>query len=544
MTERDTGLLRGAVTTTTALGAPTPDLSRRGVLLVFGALMLGVFLSALDQTIVSTALPTIVGDLHGASHLSWVVTAYLLTFTVSMPLWGKLGDQYGRKAFFQAAIVLFLVGSALSGFSGSMIELIFFRAIQGLGGGGLMIGAQAIVGDIVAPRERGRYQGLFGAVFGVATVIGPLLGGVLVDSISWRWVFYVNVPIGIVALFVTAALLPGHFRRSRHVIDYLGTVVLAMATTAVVLVASLGGTSFPWASAPIIAMAVAAVVLIVVFVLIERRAAEPVLPLGLFKNRVFATASAVIFITGFAMYGAMTFLPIFFQDAKGLSPTASGLQLLSLMGGFLLASTGSGQAISRWGRYKIFPLVGTFLMTVGLLLMSQIGLTTDAWAIAGSLFVFGVGLGLVMQVLVVAVQNAVPYQQLGTATSGVTFFRMVGGSFGAAVFGAVFSNLVVTRVLAALPPGAVPADLDSLLSSIDPTVLAQLPAATYAGVVTGIVDTIETTFLIGVPIAALGFALSWLLPEIELRKTVGAADPERETGTPALSLGARGTGAR
>lgn len=352
------------------------------------------------------------------------------------------------------------------------------------------------------------------------------------------------MPIGIVALFVTAALLPGHFRRSHHVIDYLGTVVLAMATTAIVLVASLGGTSFSWGSAPIIAMAVAAVVLIVVFVLLERRAAEPVLPLGLFKNRVFATASAVLFIMGFAMYGAMTFLPIFFQDAKGLSPTESGLQLLSLMGGLLLASTGSGQAISRWGRYKVFPIVGTFLMTVGLFLMSQIGLTTGAGTIAGYLFVFGVGLGLVMQVLVVAVQNAVPYEQLGTATSGVTFLRMVGGSIGTAVFGAVFSNLVVTRVLAALPPGAVPANLASLMSSIDPTALAQLPAATYAGVVTGIVDTLETTFLIGLPIAALGFALSWLLPEIELRKTVGAADPERETGTPELSLGARGTGAR
>jgi EmrB/QacA subfamily drug resistance transporter len=509
---------------------PAFELPRRRVLLIFAALMLGMFLAALDQTIVSTALPTIVGELQGASHLTWVVTAYLLTFTVSMPLWGKLGDQYGRKTFFQAAIVIFLVGSALSGLSQSMPELIAFRAIQGLGAGGLMIGAQSIVGDIVAPRERGRYMGLFGAVFGVATVIGPLLGGALVDYISWRWVFYVNLPIGMVALVVTAAQLPGRLRRERHVIDYLGTIILALATTSVVLFTSLGGTTYSWTSAPIIAMAVAGVVLTALFVLVEWRAAEPVLPLALFANRTFTVASAALFIMGFAMFGALIFLPIFFQDAKGLSPTASGLQLLPLMGGLLLASTGSGMLISRWGRYKVFPVVGTFLMTVGLFLLSQIGLTTGGWTIAGYLFVFGVGLGLVMQVLVVAVQNAVPYEQLGTATSGATFFRGIGGSFGTAAFGAVFTNLLATNVVNALPPSAVPPNLGASLSAIDPTSIRLLPAAVQAGVVAGIVDTIQTVFLIGVPIAALAFLLSWLLPELELRKTVGAADPDASPG--------------
>ncbi|HEY5024683.1 MAG TPA: MFS transporter [Acidimicrobiales bacterium] len=500
------------------------------MLIIIGALLLGMFLAALDQTVVSTALPTIVGDLHGASHLTWVVTAYLLASTVSTPLWGKLGDQYGRKTFFQSAIVIFLVGSALSGFSHSMLELIAFRAIQGLGGGGLMIGAQAIVGDIVSPRERGRYMGLFGAVFGVATVLGPLLGGFFVEYLSWRWVFYINIPIGVVALFVTAAQLPGALRRLHHVIDYLGTILLTLATTALVLFTSLGGTTYRWGSAPIIAMAGAGVLLTVLFLLVERRAAEPVIPLGLFANRVFSASSAVGFVMGFAMFGALTFLPIFFQDARGLSPPASGLRLLPLMGGLLLASTGAGQLVSRWGRYKVFPVVGTFLMIVGLVLMSRIGLSTGAWVIAGYLFVFGVGLGLVMQVLVVAVQNAVPYEQLGTATSGATFFRMIGGSFGTAVFGAIFANLLATNVVHALHLRSVPPGLTSALSGADPKSLSRLPAAVHAGVVAGMVHTIQTVFLIGVPIAAVAFALSWLLPDIELRKTVRTADPGKELG--------------
>jgi EmrB/QacA subfamily drug resistance transporter len=509
---------------------PTLDLSHRRVLLIIGALLLGMFLAALDQTIVSTALPTIVGDLHGASHLTWVVTSYLLASTVSTPLWGKLGDLYGRKTFFQSAIVIFLVGSALAGFSHSMFELIAFRAVQGLGGGGLMIGAQAIVGDIVSPRDRGRYLGLFGAVFGAATVLGPLLGGFFVEYLSWRWVFYINLPIGVVALFVTAAQLPGQLQRVHHVIDYLGTVLLTLSTTALVLFTSLGGSTYRWGSPPIIAMAVSGVVLAVLFLAVERRAAEPVIPLGLFANRVFSASSAVGFVMGFAMFGALTFLPIFFQDAKGVGPTLSGLRLLPLMGGLLLASIGAGQLVSRWGRYKVFPVVGTFLMIVGLLLMSRIGLATGAWTIAGYLFVFGVGLGLVMQVLVIAVQNAVPYEQLGTATSGATFFRMIGGSFGTAVFGAIFANLLATNVVHALHLRVVPPNLKSSLNAADPTSLSRLPPAVHAGVVSGMVHTIQTVFLIAVPIAAVAFVLSWLLPDIELRKTVRTADPGKELG--------------
>ena len=517
---------------TTTSAAPTLDLPRRRVLLIIGALLLGLFLAALDQTIVATALPTIVGDLHGASHLTWVVTAYLLASTVSTPLWGKLGDQYGRKALFQAAIVIFLVGSALSGFSHTLLELIGFRAVQGLGAGGLIIGALAIVGDVVSPRERGRYQGLFGAVFGVATVLGPLLGGFFVQDLSWRWVFYINVPIGIVALFVTAAQLPGQLMKIHHIIDYLGTILLALATTALVLFTSLGGTTYGWRSPPLIAIGLSGIVLTVLFLSAERRAAEPVIPLGLFANRVFSTASAVGFVLGFAMFGALTFLPLFFQDALGLSPTASGLRLLPLVGGLLLASVGSGQLVSRWGRYKVFPVVGTFLMVVGLLLLSNIGLATAGWKIDGYLFVFGAGLGLVLQILVVAVQSAVPHEQLGTATSGVTFFRTIGGSFGTAVFGAIFANLLTSNVVRFLHVTAIKPNLKNSLNAANPTSLAHLPPAVHAGVVSAMVHTIQTVFLIAVPIAAVAFVLSWLLPDSELRKTVHPVDQVERGKTP------------
>jgi len=514
--------------TDTAPAAPVtaPDgqlaLSKRRVRVIIGALILGMFLAALDQTVVATALPTIVGDLHGASHLTWVVTAYLLSSTVSTPLWGKLGDQFGRKIFFQAAIIIFLIGSALSGLSHSMFELIVFRAVQGLGGGGLMVGAQTIVGDVVSPRERGRYMGLFMAMFGVTTVIGPLIGGVFVEYLSWRWIFYINIPIGLVALIVTAAALPGTLTRVKRVIDYRGTILLALAATSLVLFTSLGGTSYAWGSPMIIGLAVGGVVVTVLFLLAERRAEEPVLPLSLFKNRVFSSASAIGFVVGFAMFGAMTFLPLFLQVVKGVSPTMSGLRLFPMMGGLLVGSIGSGQIVSRWGRYKIFPVIGTALITIGLYLMSLVGVTTGAWVMSAYMAIFGLGLGLVMQVLVVAVQNAVPYEELGTATSGVTFFRMIGGSFGTAVFGAFYANLVVSNILRQLHLTVAPRGFS--LSGENPDALKQLPPVLRAGVIDGISHTIQTVFLIGVPIAFMAFVLSWMLPELPLRRSIRTVD--------------------
>ena len=509
----------------------------RRLWLILGALLLGMLLAALDQTIVSTALPTIVGDLHGGSHLAWVVTAYLLSSTVSTPLWGKLGDQYGRKLFFQAAIVIFVVGSALCGLSQTMTELIAFRALQGLGGGGLMVGAQTIIGDVVSPRDRGRYMGLFGAMFAVATVIGPLIGGLCVDYLSWRWVFYINLPLGIVALFVTGATLPGHLRRVHHRIDYLGTALLAGSATSLIIFLSLGGISWPWRSASSYLTLVLGIVFAVAFVLVERVAAEPVIPLKLFRIRVFTSASAIGFVMGFAMFGALTFLPLFMQNVKGVSPTVSGLRILPVMVGMLGASVVSGRLVTRWGRYKIFPVVGTALMTLGAYLLSLISASTNSWVLALYMFVFGVGMGLTMQVLVVAVQNAVSYEDLGVATSSATFFRMTGGSFGTAVFGAIYA-IVFTHTFAptlAKVPGSVlrtfnpqtlnPALLDKLKTTAEGLIF-------FTKYIDAVSHAIHVVFLYAVPISFFAFVLSFLLPEVALRKTVETVDVGEVHGAP------------
>jgi EmrB/QacA subfamily drug resistance transporter len=490
--------------------------------LVFGGLMLVMFLAALDQTIVATALPTIVGDLGGLSHISWVVTAYLLAQTAVTPLYGKLGDMYGRKVVLQGGLVVFLVGSALCGLSRSMDELIGFRALQGLGGGGLMVSAQAAIGDVVPPRERGRYSGLFGAVFGIASIAGPLLGGFLTGQVSWRWIFYVNLPLGVLALFVLAATLPSARERVHHAVDYLGTALLAGGLAAIILATSLGGNSYAWGSPFIIAMGIAGVALIAAFLLVERRAAEPVLPLRLLSNRVFALSGAVGFVVGFSLFGAVTYLPLFLQVVKGASPTGSGLQLLPLMGGLLITSIASGQVITRTGRYRKFPIAGTAVMSIGLYLLSTLDPSSGKALIFAFMFVLGLGLGMVMQVLVLIVQNAVEYADLGVATSGATLFRSVGGSLGTAVMGAVFSNRLSSELKSLIPASAHGAGASS--ASISPKAISAMPAPLREVYLQAFTHALNTVFVVAATVAVVAFIVSWLIRELPLRETVATGD--------------------
>jgi len=493
---------------------------------VFAALMLGMFLAALDQTIVSTALPTIVGDLGGLNHYSWVVTSYLLASTISTPIYGKLGDMYGRKPVFLVAILIFLAGSMLAGLSQDMAELVGFRAVQGIGAGGLMVGAQAIIADIVPPRDRGRYMGLIGSVFAVASVAGPLLGGFL-TSISWRWIFYVNVPIGVVAVVIVSTRLHLHTPHRQHRIDYLGAALLSGGVGALILLATWGGTQYAWGSREIVGLGIVGVALLAVFVWQERRAAEPLLPLQLFRSPIFSVANAMGFTIGMAMFGAIIFIPLFLQIVYAATPTGSGLRMIPLMAGLLVTAVLSGRAISRLGRYRPFPIAGTAVLVVGMFLLSQLGVHTPPWVASAYMVVVGVGLGLVMQVLVLAVQNDAQPKDIGVATASATFFRSMGGAFGVALFGTIFATRLSDQ-LGALPH-AVTARLGSGVQ-LNPTEIDQLPPKVHDYVLHAFAHSLSGVFLFGVALALVPFVLSWFLKEKPLRTTITRESEEERLG--------------
>ncbi|HUS82874.1 MAG TPA: MDR family MFS transporter [Dehalococcoidia bacterium] len=493
------------------------QLSQRQILLVFSGLMAGMLLASLDQTIVSTAMPTIVGELGGLEHLSWVITAYLLTSTACMLLYGKLSDLYGRKLLFQVAIVVFLIGSLLSGLSQNMMQLITFRGIQGLGAGGIMVLSQAVIGDIISPRERGRYQGYMGTVFGLSSVAGPLIGGLFTDHLTWRWVFYVNIPIGIMALIVTSVALHLPAHRFERGIDYRGAFFMVAGISALLLLTSWGGIEYAWGSPVIIGLGIAGIGLLAVFLLQEVRVPEPLLPLRLFRQSIFTVATALSFIVGLGLFGALAYLPVYFQVVRGTSAMMSGLRLLPLMAAVVFSVAATGRIITTVGRYRVFPIGGSAIMVAGMLLLAQLGENTSAWQAAFYMFVLGIGLGMLMHVPVLAVQNAVMHRDMGAATAGVNLFRMLGSAFGVAVFGSILNNRLTYELQQSIPPEAL-SQFSRRTLTASPEQLKALPADIHAGVVHAFSLSLDSVFLWSVPLMIVAFVVSWFLQERPLRE--------------------------
>ena len=487
--------------------------------LIFIALLLGILLSALDQTIVATALPTVVADLGGAGHQSWVVTSYLLASTIVTAVVGKLGDLFGRKIVFQVAVGFFMAGSVLCGLAESMTMLVAARAVQGIGGGAIMVTATAVIGEVIPLRDRGRYQGALGAVFGVTTVIGPLLGGFFTDHLTWRWAFWINVPVAVVVLLVSAVAIPALAKSAtKPAIDYLGILFIGLGASGLTLATSWGGGEYAWSSPMIIGLFALSLVSIGLFVWAESKASQPILPMRLFANRVFTMCCVLGFIVGFAMLGALTFMPTFMQFVDGVSATESGLRTLPMVAGLLITSIGSGQIVGRTGRYKIFPVAGTAIMAVAFFLLSTMDATTPTWQQSIYLFILGTGIGSSMQVLTIIVQSTARFEDLGVATSGVTFFRTIGSSFGAAIFGSLFSNFLKDRLGPALAASGAPPEATN-----SPAALHRLSAEMAAPIVNAYADSLGTVFICAVPVAVIGFIVALFLKEVPLQETESVA---------------------
>ncbi|MFD0481870.1 MDR family MFS transporter [Kineococcus sp. GCM10028916] len=524
-------------TTVPSSAPPAADRAKPRIGWIFTSLVLVMLLASLDQTIVGTALPTIVGELDGLQHMSWAITAYTLAITIAMPIYGKVGDLVGRKRLFIVAIAVFLLGSALAGFSQSMTEFIAFRFLQGLGGSGLMIMSQTIIADVVPAKDRAKFMAPIGAVFGVSAVAGPLLGGWLTDAADWRWVFWINLPLGIVALVVAALTIKLPKRHNSAPIDYVGMTLLALATTGLVLTMSWGGTQYAWSSATIVALALATVLAAVAFVVVENKVPEPVIPMRFFRNRTFVVTTLLGLVVGAGMMGALAYLPTYLQMAYGVNATESGLLLLPMVGALLVTSIGSGAVVTKTGRYKVLPIAGTFIAAVAMFLMSTMSVATPLWQVCVYVGILGAGLGLFMQIIVLAVQNAVSPKEIGTATSSNNLFRELGVTVGTAVLGTVFSSRLTERL-----GGVLSGSADSA-SSLTPAVVRSLPADVADGIVTAYADSLVPIFLWLVPMFLLGTVIAFFLPEVPLSSTAPMSEGEAEAAAgERAEVPAQGTG--
>ncbi|MFE2432127.1 MDR family MFS transporter [Streptomyces sp. NPDC059373] len=515
--------------------ATTQQPPQRSVRVVLFGLMIAMLLAMLDNMIVGTAMPTIVGELGGLNHLSWVVTAYTLATAASTPIWGKLGDMYGRKGIFMSSIVIFLIGSALSGMAQDMGQLIAFRAIQGLGAGGLMVGVMAIIGDLIPPRERGKYQGMIAGVMAVAMIGGPLVGGTITDNWGWRWSFYINLPLGAVALFMISAVLHLPKKRVEASIDYLGAALLTVGITSLVLLTTWGGNQYAWGSGQIIGLLVLGVAALAAFVYAETRAAEPVVPLHIFRSRNFSLISVIGFLVGFVMFGSMTFLPLFQQTVQGASATNSGLLLLPMLLAMMIVSLIAGRVTTQTGRYKVFPIVGGALITVGLYLLSTMDTGTTRFTSGLYMAVLGAGMGFLMQITMLIAQNSVEMKDMGVGSSSSTLFRTIGGSFGVSLFGAIFAHQVTATMAAR--SGQAGASATSGAAQLDMASLAKLPPAVKDAYLHAVASGTHHVFLWGAAVSVVGFAAAFFVKEIPLRGAL--PKPAEEEAPPADSLLAR-----